>query len=519
MSTTATVRRFPGGYRARVLAVVAALAVYTVLTVTVPALQFAWYSPDSRIVLETLGLTVSLFTAMALMLPEEGDAAPPRGAFVAALVPLGVSNAVFGVLPFVLSTRIAGGASSFYPWLTSRYLAAILFIVAGVGRPRLGVGRYLMVTFAALAAIDVVVLVVGDGLPVPEGVPGTGVPIDTDTIRRGVLVAIAPAVLFAVAAWLSFRVFARTYSRIHLWLTVALCTQVFTQLHEVLYPAVLGPVITSADVLRILVLLLLLCGAVLKVRRLFVDRGAALVRQSEELATQRELMQAMTQFAEREETFRSMVVHELATPIATLRAFAHVLGRHVEQAPPEVRQAQRAITTESGRLQRLVDRMEELRSIEDPDLRLERSPVRLRPLLEELARYVSGLPGDHHAIVDSDDVRVHVDPVRLGQALRNIVTNAVTYAPDGSPILMTGQVCPDGRVEIAVEDRGPGIPADDRAGVLRKYGRGRRHDGGGAGLGLYLAERIARAHGGELRIDDGARGSGTRVALLVERAT
>lgn len=113
---------------------------YTVLTTVVAPLQIEVFSPDLRVVIETVGLSVSLFTALALLLPGDGEVGVPRDAFVAALVALGVSNAVFGVGPVLLRGETAtGSALGFYPWLIARYAAGLLFIAATVGRPRLGV--------------------------------------------------------------------------------------------------------------------------------------------------------------------------------------------------------------------------------------------------------------------------------------------------------------------------------------------------------------------------------------------
>lgn len=508
--------------RRGVLAAVAALTAYTVLTTVVAALQIEVFSPDLRVVIETVGLSVSLFTALALLLPGDGEVGVPRDAFVAALVALGVSNAVFGVGPVLLRGETAtGSALGFYPWLIARYAAGLLFIAATVGRPRLGVRRYLLLTLFVLAVVDAAVLVIGDSLPLPleelNELRG-GMSVRLTSVLDALLITAAPGVLFAVGGALAWRVYARTSAHLYVWLSLALWTQSLAQVHEILYPAILGPRITSADVMRSLVLLFLLLGASLKIRTLWHERQAVMRAQEEDLWTHRRLLEASSRFTDQEEAFRSLVVHELATPIAALRAYMHVLTEQVDGTGPVCR-ALDGLRTESIRLQALVSRMEELRAVDSDELDLRLQPVLLRTLLDEVARYVTTLPGGHRARVRNDDVRVLVDPVRVGQALRNMATNAATYAPDDTVVSLCGRRVGDGRVEIAVADEGPGIPVGERERLMEKYQRGISSRGKqGAGIGLYLSRRIAEAHGGRLSISDNENGRGARVAIEVGEA-
>lgn len=509
--------------RRSILTAVAGLTAYTVLTIVFPPLQIEVHAPDLRVVLETIGLSVALFTALALLLPGDGDVGVPRDAFVAALVALGVSNAVFGVGPTLIEGMSASGSAlDFYPWLAGRYAAGVLFIAASVGRPRLGVRRYLLMTLLVLAVVDAVVLTVGDALPLPleelEELRG-GMSVRLASLWEHLLITAAPGVLFAVGAVLAWRVFMRTSAQLYLWLSLALWTQVLTQVHEIMYPAVLGPRITSADVFRSLVLVLLLLGASLKVRTLWLEREAAIKTQEQDLQTHRALLDASSAFTDQEEVFRSLVVHELATPIATLRAYVHVVTEQVD-GTGHLARALDGLRTESMRLQALVGRMDELRAVDRGEIKLQQQPVLLRTLLDEVARYLSALPSEHRTeITCDDDVRVYVDPVRIGQALRNMVTNAASYAPDDTVVTLGGRRVGHGRVEISVTDRGPGIPAAERQRLLRQYQRGASSRGRqGTGLGLYLSRRIAEAHGGQISITAGERGLGARVSMEVAEA-
>ena len=108
----------------------------------------------------------------------------------------------------------------------------------------------------------------------------------------------------------------------------------------------------------------------------------------------------------------------------------------------------------------------------------------------------------------------------VAQALANILDNAVKYTPAGGAIMVRVRRRSSGDVEISVTDTGPGIPAEDRARVLDRFVRlENSRNEPGAGLGLSLVAAVARAHRGNLEIDEGpgavdGGGPGLRVALV-----
>ena len=101
------------------------------------------------------------------------------------------------------------------------------------------------------------------------------------------------------------------------------------------------------------------------------------------------------------------------------------------------------------------------------------------------------------------DERVWADAERIGLVLRNLLSNAARYSPAGAPIELRAMRRGE-RVRIEVADQGYGIHPADVARIFEEFGRGRDQDErkvAGAGLGLYLSERIIRAHGSELTVD------------------
>jgi signal transduction histidine kinase len=86
--------------------------------------------------------------------------------------------------------------------------------------------------------------------------------------------------------------------------------------------------------------------------------------------------------------------------------------------------------------------------------------------------------------------------------LRNLLSNAAKYSPDGAPIEIRA-IRTDAGIRIEVADHGPGIHPDDLDRIFEKFGRGRDRSGrkvSGVGLGLYLSRRITRGHGSDLTV-------------------
>jgi len=221
------------------------------------------------------------------------------------------------------------------------------------------------------------------------------------------------------------------------------------------------------------------------------------------------------------------IAHDLKTPLNRLRNRAEEALR-TARGPEDFARALEGTIEESDNLIRVFNALlmiarlqaggENRDSMADFDAgEVARSVVELyEPLSEEAGVALA-------ARID-DRLIVHGSRELLGQALSNLVDNAIKYGggtvPVGGaveglskPVLVTAGLA-DGRVEIAVADRGPGIPESDRARVLERFVRleGARTRPG-FGLGLSLAAAVARLHGGELRLEDNDPGLRAVLAL------
>ncbi|MFI6323990.1 sensor histidine kinase [Nonomuraea sp. NPDC050556] len=193
------------------------------------------------------------------------------------------------------------------------------------------------------------------------------------------------------------------------------------------------------------------------------------------------------QVSEQRKAMVSDIAHELRTPLTNIRGW-------LEAAEDGVAPMDAALTSrlhkESLLLQHIVDDLQDLAVADAGGLRLHRSLVALDELLDQ-AVTAHQAP----AVVVCPPIVLDADPVRLRQAVGNLVGNAVRF---GGTITVTGKVAGD-HVEIAVRDTGPGIAPEDLPHVFDRFWRAdksRSRQGGGSGLGLAIVRSIVTAHGG-----------------------
>jgi signal transduction histidine kinase len=136
---------------------------------------------------------------------------------------------------------------------------------------------------------------------------------------------------------------------------------------------------------------------------------------------------------------------------------------------------------------------------------------------------IAGLAHPDHPITIevAGPLLVRVDSLAVSRILGNLLDNAAAHCPPGSLIRLIGGR--DGtQAVLAVQDQGPGIPADARERIFERYARGARHAGpaaGGLGLGLYIARRLAHANHGQLYVTDHPAGHGARLELRLPLAS
>ncbi len=218
--------------------------------------------------------------------------------------------------------------------------------------------------------------------------------------------------------------------------------------------------------------------------------------------------------------FGAMVAHELGGSLVTIRNLADLLTS--ETVPPDQQDHMaKLIKQEAESLLRLTDDVAVAATAEREDFAVDRAPVPVTALIDHAIASAHAQTNAHPVAVETDmDATVVADPARIGQVLRNLVENAAKHTPRGTPITVRARQ-QDHWVRIEVADQGPGIDQDDLEQIFEKFARSRAttvRGAPGAGLGLYLARRIVRAHGSELTVHSSA-GAGAVFGFDLELAS
>jgi two-component system, OmpR family, sensor kinase len=199
---------------------------------------------------------------------------------------------------------------------------------------------------------------------------------------------------------------------------------------------------------------------------------------------------------ERERRFVADASHELRTPLAVLKTELEAALRG-----PEPRAAISSAIEEVDRLSQLAEDLLVLARSEEGELPVRLEALHARPLLEGVRdRFADRAARAGRAIVVEDgDVTVSADPLRLRQALGNLVDNALRHG-DGDVVLRAAAA--DGGVALEVADGGAGFPPEIAGRAFERFTRGdRARTRGGTGLGLAIVRAIAEAHGGRATLD------------------
>ncbi|MEV6757381.1 ATP-binding protein [Streptomyces sp. NPDC051214] len=198
----------------------------------------------------------------------------------------------------------------------------------------------------------------------------------------------------------------------------------------------------------------------------------------------------------------SDVAHELRTPLSNIRGWLEAAEDGVVATDPELVSS---LLEEAVLLQHIVNDLQDLAAADAGTLRLHREPVHASDVVDQVA-------AAHQAGAEAAGVRLRAtttgdpcftaDPLRLRQAIGNLVSNAIRHTPDGGSVTIDCRATADA-VVVEVADTGTGIDPEDLPHVFDRFWRAdksRTRSTGGSGLGLAIVRQLVEGHGGTVTV-------------------
>ena len=219
-----------------------------------------------------------------------------------------------------------------------------------------------------------------------------------------------------------------------------------------------------------------------------------------------DMLTRIEQSFERQRQFMADASHELRTPVASLRAEASVTLSQPRTAA-EYEEALVRVTDDARRLSAIVDDLFTLARLSAEETMLHREDFFLEEVVMDSVSHIRPLATDHGIAIafhPGAEARCAGDPALIDRIVTNLLDNAIKYSARGSSVLVELATW-NGLHRVRVLDHGSGIPIEAQPHVFDRFfradpSRTRSSGTGGAGLGLSIAWRIARAHGGNLEL-------------------
>jgi signal transduction histidine kinase len=227
----------------------------------------------------------------------------------------------------------------------------------------------------------------------------------------------------------------------------------------------------------------------------------------------REMAARLADAEQQERNFLMSVSHELRTPLTAIRGHVDALREGVAADPAVRAESLDMIASETTRLERLVGDVLDLAKLEAHRFTLLKEEVDMGRLCEQ-AYAAYGEEARRRGIVYAKNFEARPtivsDGDRVLQIISNLLSNAFRWTPDGGRVELE-LAASNGRVSVAVDDNGPGVPAADRERIFRPFWS---RDDSGTGLGLAIGHELAVALGGSIELETQS-GKGSRFELVL----
>ncbi|MBV9910938.1 MAG: stimulus-sensing domain-containing protein [Sinobacteraceae bacterium] len=236
-----------------------------------------------------------------------------------------------------------------------------------------------------------------------------------------------------------------------------------------------------------------------------------------------EMTQALYDRIDAIERFAADVAHELKNPLTSLRSAVDMLSRAPDTSNRD--RLMQVVRNDLRRIDRLITDISDASRLDAELSREKAEPVDVHRLLTTIVEIyrMLGLPRGVQLALHLDcpaGTIVMGRDERLGQVLRNLLDNAVSFSPDGGMVTLYCAI-EEGSVCIVVEDEGPGIPPDNLEAIFRRFYTERPEEHGfgkNSGLGLSIARQIVNGLGGRIHAENRKTGTGARFLLELPRA-
>jgi len=239
-----------------------------------------------------------------------------------------------------------------------------------------------------------------------------------------------------------------------------------------------------------------------------------------EIAERTRVEQALKAADRHKDEFLAMLAHELRNPLAPILNAVQLI-RKKPLTDPQLLWSRDVIERQLGHLTRLVDDLLDVSRITRGKINLSRETVEVADLVARAVETVQPLIAERghqlHLSVAPQSIRVFGDPLRLTQAVGNVLSNAAKYTENGGQISLTARQVDD-RVEIRVQDTGIGIPTDMQPVIFDMFTQlnvpaGRAQSG--LGIGLALVRKLLEMHGGSVSAFSEGNGRGSEFLITL----
>jgi two-component system sensor histidine kinase SenX3 len=202
--------------------------------------------------------------------------------------------------------------------------------------------------------------------------------------------------------------------------------------------------------------------------------------------------------------FVANISHELKTPVGALSLLAEAIEESGKDSESIQKFAKR-IGPETKRLTNVIRDIIDLSQVQSDDPLASANPVEVDRVINDAVdavQLLADLNNVEIAQVNEPDIKIVGDEYQLVMAIRNLLTNAITFSPANSRITV-GAKLKDGVVEITVSDQGIGISLENQSRIFERFYRvdpARSRSTGGTGLGLAIVKHVCENHGGEVSV-------------------